>query len=71
LAISTASVRAFTSSGLFSRSARSARVLRPSHLPRSELKRELARLGLYKGPRGDTWDGRVNMAVGKYLGQGG
>jgi TPR repeat protein len=38
---------------------------------RAELKRELARLGLYKGPLGDTWDGRANMAIGRYLGQGG
>jgi TPR repeat protein len=38
---------------------------------RAELKRELARLGHYKGQLGDTWDGRANMAVGRYLGQGG
>ena len=36
---------------------------------RAELKRELARLGRYKGPLGDTWDGRANMAIGRYLGQ--
>jgi TPR repeat protein len=38
---------------------------------RAELKRALARLGLYKGPLGDTWDRRANMAIGRYLGQGG
>ena len=38
---------------------------------RTELKRELARLGHYKGLINDTWDSRVHTAVGKYLGQGG
>ena len=38
---------------------------------RTELKRELARLGHYKGAIDDTWDGRIHTAVGKYLGQGG
>ena len=32
--------------------------------------RELARLGHYKVPLGDTWDGRANMAIGQYIGQG-
>ena len=36
---------------------------------RTELKRELAHLGRYKGPRGDTWDGRANMVTGRYRGQ--
>jgi hypothetical protein len=38
---------------------------------RSELKRELSRLGHHKGPINDTWDGAAHTAVGRYLGQGG
>jgi hypothetical protein len=37
---------------------------------RTELKRELARLGHYKGELNDIWDSRVHTAIGKYLGQG-
>jgi TPR repeat protein len=34
---------------------------------RIEVKRELARLGYYKGPLNDTWDGSAYTALGKYL----
>jgi len=46
-------------------------MLKWSNSTRVELKRELARLGHYKGPLSETWDGRANMAIGRYLGQGG
>jgi TPR repeat protein len=37
---------------------------------RTEIKRELARLGHYSGPIDDKWDDGARTAVGKYLGQG-
>ncbi len=38
---------------------------------RTELKRELGRLGHYKGPVNDAWDGGTYTALGKYLAKGG
>jgi len=37
---------------------------------RTELKRELARLGHYSGPINDTWDNAARTAVNAYLAQG-
>jgi len=37
---------------------------------RTELKRELARVGGYKGPVDDAWDNAARAAVAQYLGQG-
>jgi len=36
---------------------------------RTELKRELGRVGAYKGSIDDAWDDTARVAVGKYLGQ--
>jgi TPR repeat protein len=37
---------------------------------RTELKRELTRLGVYKGPIDNVWDDGTRTAILKYLGQG-